>query len=230
MRRAWPAGCDRPDPVRRRATEPGPEDRGIPTDDRAVGGRVDQQPARRHRSALRPGHIGELSIARASRGSQVVESVPDLDQNDRRAVAIEPNVGAVGWVERPAGRLESASPSAAYCKPKGELLGGEVSRFLGGRTSIETWVAIGIALDRPIAIGFSRDVAEPLARATLSPSFAWVSRRRIRVPRRSRPSFAAMAFASRAPMLRADLRFWPVISAAVLQRGLIWRLPGGPAR
>jgi len=32
----------------------------------------------------------------------------------------------------------------------------------GSHTSIETWVAIGIALDRPIAIGFSRDVAEPL--------------------------------------------------------------------
>jgi len=32
----------------------------------------------------------------------------------------------------------------------------------GARTSIETWVAIGIALERPIAIGFSRDVVEPL--------------------------------------------------------------------
>jgi len=32
----------------------------------------------------------------------------------------------------------------------------------GARTSIETWVAIGIALDRPIAIAFSRDVVEPL--------------------------------------------------------------------
>jgi transcriptional regulator with XRE-family HTH domain len=33
---------------------------------------------------------------------------------------------------------------------------------LGGRTSVETWVAIGIALERPIAIGFSRDVVDPL--------------------------------------------------------------------
>ena len=32
----------------------------------------------------------------------------------------------------------------------------------GARTPIETWVAIGIALNRPIAIGFSRDVVEPL--------------------------------------------------------------------
>jgi transcriptional regulator with XRE-family HTH domain len=37
---------------------------------------------------------------------------------------------------------------------------------LGGRTSIETWVAIGIALDRPIAIGFGRDVADPLPNGT----------------------------------------------------------------
>jgi transcriptional regulator with XRE-family HTH domain len=34
---------------------------------------------------------------------------------------------------------------------------------LGARTSIERWVAIGIALDRPIAIGFGRDVADPLS-------------------------------------------------------------------
>jgi transcriptional regulator with XRE-family HTH domain len=31
----------------------------------------------------------------------------------------------------------------------------------GSRTSVETWVAIGMALDRPIAIGFSRDVVHP---------------------------------------------------------------------
>ena len=32
----------------------------------------------------------------------------------------------------------------------------------GARTSIETWIALGIALNRPIAIGFSRDIADPL--------------------------------------------------------------------
>ena len=40
----------------------------------------------------------------------------------------------------------------------------EISKLEGGhgaRTSIETWVAIGIALDRPIAIAFSRDVVDP---------------------------------------------------------------------
>ena len=37
-----------------------------------------------------------------------------------------------------------------------------LERGHGARTSIETWVAIGIALERPIAIGFSRDVVDPL--------------------------------------------------------------------
>ena len=35
----------------------------------------------------------------------------------------------------------------------------------GGRTSLETWVAIGIALGRPIAIGFTRDAVQPLTDA-----------------------------------------------------------------
>jgi transcriptional regulator with XRE-family HTH domain len=46
-----------------------------------------------------------------------------------------------------------------------DLSQAEISRLERGRgagTSIETWVAIGIALERPIAIGFSRDVVEPL--------------------------------------------------------------------
>jgi transcriptional regulator with XRE-family HTH domain len=52
-----------------------------------------------------------------------------------------------------------------------EALGGridlsqaEVSRLERGRgagASIETWVAIGMALDRPISVGFSRDVVDP---------------------------------------------------------------------
>jgi transcriptional regulator with XRE-family HTH domain len=40
-----------------------------------------------------------------------------------------------------------------------------LERGHGARTSIQTWVAIGMALDRPIAIGFSRDVVEPLSDA-----------------------------------------------------------------
>jgi transcriptional regulator with XRE-family HTH domain len=32
----------------------------------------------------------------------------------------------------------------------------------GGRTSLETWIAIGIALARPISVGFTRDTVQPL--------------------------------------------------------------------
>lgn len=35
----------------------------------------------------------------------------------------------------------------------------------GATTSLETWIAIGIALGRPVAIGFSRDVVAPLSDA-----------------------------------------------------------------
>ena len=46
-----------------------------------------------------------------------------------------------------------------------DLSQAEISRLERGRgagASIDTWVAIGIALNRPVAIGFSRDVVEPL--------------------------------------------------------------------
>jgi transcriptional regulator with XRE-family HTH domain len=36
-----------------------------------------------------------------------------------------------------------------------------LERGHGARTSIETWIAIGIALRRPISMGFSRDVIDP---------------------------------------------------------------------
>ena len=40
-----------------------------------------------------------------------------------------------------------------------------LERGYGSRSAIETWVAIGIALGRPIAIGFGRDVVQPLSDA-----------------------------------------------------------------
>ena len=53
----------------------------------------------------------------------------------------------------------------------GELVGlsqSEISRLelgQGAGASIETWVAIGIALNRPIGIGYTRDTVEPLTDA-----------------------------------------------------------------
>ncbi len=46
-----------------------------------------------------------------------------------------------------------------------DLSQAEISRLERGRgvgASIETWVAIGMALERPVAIGFSRDIVDPL--------------------------------------------------------------------
>ena len=40
-----------------------------------------------------------------------------------------------------------------------------LERGYGARATVETWIALGIALNRPIAIGFSRDVVEPLTDA-----------------------------------------------------------------
>jgi len=39
-----------------------------------------------------------------------------------------------------------------------------LERGLGARTPLETWIAIGIALDRPLSAAFSRDVVDPLPR------------------------------------------------------------------
>jgi transcriptional regulator with XRE-family HTH domain len=39
----------------------------------------------------------------------------------------------------------------------------EIERGLGARAPLETWVALGIALERPLAITFTRPVGEPIS-------------------------------------------------------------------
>jgi len=36
----------------------------------------------------------------------------------------------------------------------------EIERGLGGRAPLETWIAIGIALERPLAVAFSKEIGE----------------------------------------------------------------------
>ncbi len=65
-------------------------------------------------------------------------------------------------LRRPHGNaVGSSRPSSADLVGLGQSEISHLERGHGARTSIETWIAIGIALQRPIAIGFSRDVVDP---------------------------------------------------------------------
>ncbi len=78
----------------------------------------------------------------------------------REAQAITANLGRDAKATRRRRRLTQAQLGDRVGLGQSEI--SYLERGHGARTSIETWVAIGIALERPIAIGFSRDVADPL--------------------------------------------------------------------
>jgi transcriptional regulator with XRE-family HTH domain len=78
----------------------------------------------------------------------------------REANAIAANLGRELLRTRHRRRLTQAELGDRVGVSQAEISGLEAGS--GARTSIETWVAIGIALDRPIAVSFSRDVSEPL--------------------------------------------------------------------
>src|SRR3954447_3752309 len=78
----------------------------------------------------------------------------------RQSGAIAANLGRDCKTTRKRRRLTQAELGSRVGLGQSEI--GYLERGHGARTSIETWVAIGIALDRPIAIGFGRDVVEPL--------------------------------------------------------------------
>ena len=78
----------------------------------------------------------------------------------REANAIAANLGRELRRTRTRRRLTQAELGDKVAVSQAEISALEAGR--GARTPIETWVAIGIALDRPIAIGFSRDVIDPL--------------------------------------------------------------------
>ena len=81
----------------------------------------------------------------------------------REANAIAANLGRDLRATRLRRRLTQRQLADATGISQAEISKLEAGR--GAHTALETWVAIGIALDRPIAIGFSRDVATPLSDA-----------------------------------------------------------------
>jgi transcriptional regulator with XRE-family HTH domain len=78
----------------------------------------------------------------------------------REANAIAGNLGRELRHTRVRRRLTQAQLAERVDVSQAEISALEAGR--GARTSIETWVALGIALGRPVAVGFSRDVVESL--------------------------------------------------------------------
>ena len=78
----------------------------------------------------------------------------------REAQAIAANLGRDARSTRIRRRLTQAKLGALVGLGQSEI--SYLERGHGARTSIESWVAIGIALERPVAIGFGRDVVQPL--------------------------------------------------------------------
>jgi transcriptional regulator with XRE-family HTH domain len=78
----------------------------------------------------------------------------------REANAIAANLGRELRRTRIRRRLTQAELGDKVALSQAGISALEAGR--GARTPIETWIAVGIALDRPIAIGFSRDVIDPL--------------------------------------------------------------------
>ena len=78
----------------------------------------------------------------------------------REARAIAATLGREARATRRRRRLTQATLGDMVGLGQSEI--SHLERGHGGGTSIETWVAIGMALDRPIAIGFSREIVEPL--------------------------------------------------------------------
>ena len=80
----------------------------------------------------------------------------------REANAIAGNLGRDLRRTRTRRRLTQADLGDQVGASQAEISALEAGR--GARTSVETWVAIGIALDRPLAVGFGRDVVDPARR------------------------------------------------------------------
>lgn len=85
---------------------------------------------------------------------------PAVTTGPREAQAIAANLGRDAKVTRRRRRLTQSDLGRLVGLGQSEI--SHLERGHGARTSIETWIAIGIALRRPISVGFSRDVVDPL--------------------------------------------------------------------
>ena len=77
----------------------------------------------------------------------------------REAGAIVATLGRDARTTRRSRQLTQAALGEKVGLSQSEI--SHLERGNGARTALETWVAIGIALGRPLAVGFSRDVADP---------------------------------------------------------------------
>ena len=77
----------------------------------------------------------------------------------REAGAIVATLGRDARTTRRSRQLTQAALGEKVGLSQSEI--SHLERGNGARTALETWVAIGIALERPLAVGFSRDVVDP---------------------------------------------------------------------
>lgn len=77
----------------------------------------------------------------------------------RRTATISSALGREVRSGRRTRHLTQASLGARIDRCQSEV--SEIERGQGGRIPLETWIAIGVALDRPLAVSFSRPLGEP---------------------------------------------------------------------
>lgn len=92
-----------------------------------------------------------MAPRRSRRAAQITGS--------REAMSVAATLGGVIRASRRARGLTLASLAERVGLGPSRMR--EIERGLGARASLETWIALGIALDRPLAVAFSRPVGAP---------------------------------------------------------------------
>jgi transcriptional regulator with XRE-family HTH domain len=90
---------------------------------------------------------------------QRVRRTGELIQGQREATTLAGTLGEVVRIGRRAKRMSLADLGSRVGLSRTRIA--EIERGEGTGTPLHTWVAMGIALDRPLAVGFSRPLGEP---------------------------------------------------------------------